>query len=68
MATFENSYFVDIIEDLKIILFTVSERSPLQGQSIIIVHKIVFMNMNFWQCKEIFFQTLTYHTFLLTHI
>ena len=25
------------------------------------------MNMNFWQCKEIFFQALINHTFLLTH-
>ena len=30
------------------------------------VHKIVFMNMNFWQSKEIFFQTLINHTYLQT--
>ena len=28
------------------------------------VHKIVFMNMNFWQFKESFFQTLINHTYL----
>ena len=28
------------------------------------VHKIGFMNMNFWQSKESFFQTLINHTYL----
>ena len=37
--------------------------SGLQSET---VHKIVFMNMNFWQCKDFFFKHWLFHSHLQT--